>query len=86
MDGSTRHAITAPEDGSVNCDLSQPGLSISSVMREGYCILRRIDPADRRLDTGAMGVRTRRLDIKAGAAKLRADRAARLEAESALSH
>jgi hypothetical protein len=29
----------------------------------------------------AMGVRTRGLDIKAGAAKLKADRAARLEAE-----
>jgi hypothetical protein len=28
-----------------------------------------------------MGVRTRGLDIKAGAAKLKADRAARLEAE-----
>jgi hypothetical protein len=28
-----------------------------------------------------MGVRTRGLDIKTGAAKLRADRAARLEAE-----
>ena len=31
--------------------------------------------------TGAMGVRTRGLDIKAGAAKLKADKAARLEAE-----
>jgi hypothetical protein len=29
----------------------------------------------------AMGVRTRGLDIKAGAAKLKADRAARAEAE-----
>jgi hypothetical protein len=34
-----------------------------------------------RHDTGAMGVRTRGPDIKAGAAKLKADRAARLEAE-----
>ena len=40
-----------------------------------------IDFGSRRLDTGAMGVRTRGLDIKAGAAKLKADRAARLEAE-----
>jgi hypothetical protein len=36
----------------------------------------------RRPDAGAMGVRTRGLDIKAGAAKLKADRAARLEAEA----
>jgi hypothetical protein len=41
----------------------------------------RIDFEGRRPDTGAMGVRTRGLDIKAGAAKLKADRAARLEAE-----
>jgi hypothetical protein len=40
-----------------------------------------IDFADRCLNTGAMGVRTRGLDIKAGAAKLNADKAARLEAE-----
>jgi hypothetical protein len=41
--------------------------------------------ADRCLDTtGAMGVRTRGLDIKAGAAKLKADRAARLEAEAVI--
>jgi hypothetical protein len=32
-----------------------------------------IDFADRCLNTGAMGVRTRGLDIKAGAAKLKAD-------------
>jgi hypothetical protein len=32
-------------------------------------------------DTSAMGVRTRGLNIKAGAAKLKADRAARAEAE-----
>jgi hypothetical protein len=36
-----------------------------------------IDFADRCLNTGPMGVRTRGLDIKAGAAKLKADRAAR---------
>jgi|HubBroStandDraft_3_1064219.scaffolds.fasta_scaffold1099559_2 hypothetical protein len=41
----------------------------------------RIDFSGPRPDTGAMGVRTRGLDIKAGAAKLRADRAARVEAE-----
>jgi hypothetical protein len=41
-----------------------------------------IDFADRCLNTGAMGVRTRGLDIKAGAAKLKADLAARLEAEA----
>ena len=41
----------------------------------------RIDFSGRPPDTGAMGVRTRGLDIKAGAAKLKADRAARLEAE-----
>jgi hypothetical protein len=41
----------------------------------------RIDFRCRRPDTAAMGVRTRGLDIKAGAAKLKADRAARLEAE-----
>jgi hypothetical protein len=35
----------------------------------------------RRLNTGSMGVRTRGLDITAGAAKLKVDRAARLEAE-----
>ncbi len=35
----------------------------------------------RRTDTAAMGVRTRGLDIKAGAAMLKADKAARLEAE-----
>jgi hypothetical protein len=40
-----------------------------------------IDFADRCFNTGAMGVRTRGLDIKTGAAKLKADRAARLEAE-----
>ena len=40
-----------------------------------------IDFADWCPDTGAMGVRTRGLDIKAGAAKLKADKAARLEAE-----
>jgi hypothetical protein len=40
-----------------------------------------IDFADRCLNTGAMGVRTRGLDIKAGAAKLKAERAARAEAE-----
>jgi hypothetical protein len=40
-----------------------------------------IDFADRCLDSRAMSVRTRGLDIKAGAAKLKADRAARLEAE-----
>ena len=34
-----------------------------------------------RPDTGAMGVRTRELDIKAGASKFKADRAAREEAE-----
>jgi hypothetical protein len=31
-----------------------------------------------------MGVRTRGLDIKAGAAKLKADRAARVEAEAVI--
>jgi hypothetical protein len=41
----------------------------------------RVDTGDRSHDTGSMGVRTRGLDIKAGAAKLKADRAARLEAE-----
>jgi hypothetical protein len=41
----------------------------------------RIDASCRSHDTGAMGVRTRGLDIEAGAAKLKADRAARLEAE-----
>jgi hypothetical protein len=41
----------------------------------------RIDFADRCPDTGTMGVRIRGLDIKAGAAKLKADRAARIEAE-----
>jgi hypothetical protein len=40
-----------------------------------------IDFQGRPLDTGAMGVRTRGLDIKVGAAKLKADRVARLEAE-----
>jgi hypothetical protein len=40
-----------------------------------------IDLADWCLNTGPMGVRTRGLDIKAGAAKLKADEAARLEAE-----
>src|ERR1700733_7798540 len=40
-----------------------------------------IDFSGWRPDTTAMGVRTRGLDIKAGAAKLKADRAARLEAE-----
>jgi hypothetical protein len=40
--------------------------------------------ADRCLDTGAMDVRTRGLDIKAGAAKLKADRAARAEAEAVI--
>jgi hypothetical protein len=40
-----------------------------------------VDTGDRCLDTSAMGVRTRGLDIKAGAAKLKADRAARIEAE-----
>jgi hypothetical protein len=35
-----------------------------------------IDFHGRRLNTDAMGVRTRGLDIKAGAAKFRADRAA----------
>jgi hypothetical protein len=40
-----------------------------------------IDFGGRPPDCGAMGVRTRGLDIKAGAAKLKADRAARLEAE-----
>jgi hypothetical protein len=43
-----------------------------------------IDFASRRPDTGAMGVRTRGLDIKAGAAKLKADRAARAEAEAVI--
>jgi hypothetical protein len=43
--------------------------------------LGRIDSRGRRADTGAMGVRTPGLDIKAGAVKLRADRAARVEAE-----
>jgi hypothetical protein len=38
-------------------------------------------PHDVVLDTGATGGRTRGLDIKAGAPKLKADRAARLEAE-----
>jgi hypothetical protein len=41
----------------------------------------RVDTSGRSLDT-AMGVRTRGLDIKAGAAKLKADRAAREEAEA----
>jgi hypothetical protein len=41
----------------------------------------RVDFTARRLDTGEMGVRTRGLDIKAGAAMLKADRAARIEAE-----
>jgi hypothetical protein len=41
----------------------------------------RVDFAVRCPDTGPMGVRTRGLDIKAGAAKLKADRATRLEAE-----
>jgi hypothetical protein len=41
----------------------------------------RIDFGGRPLDTGAMGVRTRGLDVKAGAARLKADRAAREEAE-----
>jgi hypothetical protein len=41
----------------------------------------RIDTTGRRADTSAMGVRKRGLDIKAGAAKLKADRAARVEAE-----
>jgi hypothetical protein len=43
-----------------------------------------IDFGSRRPDTGAMGVRTRGLDIKAGAAKLKADRAARAEAEAVI--
>jgi hypothetical protein len=41
----------------------------------------RIDFDGRSPDTGAMGVRTRGLDIKAGAAKLKADKAARRDAE-----
>jgi hypothetical protein len=40
-----------------------------------------VDSGSRPLDTGPMGVRTRVLDIKAGAAKPKADRVARLEAE-----
>jgi hypothetical protein len=40
-----------------------------------------IDFTGHRARYPAMGVRTRGLDIKAGAAKLKADRAARLEAE-----
>jgi hypothetical protein len=43
-----------------------------------------IDFQGRPLDTGPMGVRTRGLDIKAGAAKLKADRAARAEAEAVI--
>jgi hypothetical protein len=43
-----------------------------------------IDFASRCLNTGARGVRTRGLDIKAGAAKLKADRAARAEAEAVI--
>jgi hypothetical protein len=45
---------------------------------------RRIDFCGQRPDTAAMGVRTRGLDIKAGAAKLKADRAARAEAEAVI--
>ena len=41
-----------------------------------------IDFSGQRTDTGAMGIRTRGPDIKAGAAKFRADRAAREEAEA----
>jgi hypothetical protein len=44
----------------------------------------RIDFTGQRTDTGSMGVRTRGLDIKAGAAKLKADRAARAEAEAVI--
>jgi hypothetical protein len=44
----------------------------------------RIDFGGPRPDTGAMGVRTRGLDIKAGAAKLKADQAARAEAEAVI--
>src|SRR5271166_646843 len=40
-----------------------------------------IDFAGWHRDTGAMGVRTRGLDIKAGAAKLKADKAACRDAE-----
>jgi hypothetical protein len=40
-----------------------------------------IDFADQCFNNGAMGVRTRGLDIKAGAAKLKADRATRTEAK-----
>jgi hypothetical protein len=36
-----------------------------------------------RADTGALGFRTRGLDIKAGIAKLKADRVARLQDSSA---
>jgi hypothetical protein len=39
---------------------------------------------DRCFNTGAMGVRKRGLDIKAGAAKLKADRASRAEAEAVI--
>jgi hypothetical protein len=48
-------------------------------MQEG---IGRIDLFGRHPDTGAMGVRTRGPDIKAGAAKFRTDRAARAEAEA----
>jgi hypothetical protein len=41
-----------------------------------------IDSGDWRPGSGARGIRTRGLDIKAGAAKLKADRAARAEAEA----
>ena len=41
-----------------------------------------IDFSGQRTDTRAMGIRTRGPDIKAGAAKFRADRAAREEAEA----
>jgi hypothetical protein len=44
----------------------------------------RIEFTGQRTDTGSMGVRTRGLDIKAGAAKMKADRTARAEAEAVI--
>jgi hypothetical protein len=67
--------ITAAGTCFVNCDLSQRDCRTRPIRHHAPWLA---DFSNRCDDTGAIGVRTRGLDIKAGAAKLKADRAARL--------
>jgi len=71
------------EQPAVCCQGAAPGACPAQAYgtaRRAVAALKVIDFQGQRPDTAAMGVRTRGLDIKAGAAKLKADRAAREEA------